>query len=144
MKNCEYMQQALQLANQAYALGEVPIGALIVYGGEVIATAHNRVESDQTVLGHAELLCIAKASSRLKAWRLNGADVTLYTTLEPCMMCMGAIGLSRVNRVVYGAKRERDRVEFPPHVEAMGGVCEEECQNILKRFFAELRAQKTT
>ena len=97
------MEQALKQAHKAYAKNEVPIGAVILNkDGKIIARAYNQVEKKETQLAHAELQVLDKASKKMKRWRLN--DLTLYVTLQPCMMCMGAAILSRVSRIVYAAK----------------------------------------
>ena len=100
-----WMQKALQQARKAAALGEIPVGAVIVRGNELIACAHNRRELDQDALAHAEVLCIREACRKLGSWRLGGCE--LYVTLEPCPMCSGAIINSRLDRVVYGAKDDK-------------------------------------
>ncbi|PNH09287.1 tRNA-specific adenosine deaminase, chloroplastic [Tetrabaena socialis] len=100
-----FMSLALLQARAAAAAGEVPVGAVLVHGGVVLAAAHNRVETLRSPLAHAEMLCLASAASRLRAWRLLGA--TLYVTLEPCAMCAGALLQARVSRVVYGARQPR-------------------------------------
>ncbi len=100
-----YMQLALEQARKAAAAGEVPIGAVLVIDGRVVAAAHNRVESLRSPLAHAEMLCLASASSKLRAWRLLGA--TVYVTAEPCPMCAGALMQARVRRVVYGTRQPR-------------------------------------
>jgi len=151
-KNDEfYMQLALEEARKAGELGEVPIGAVIVYDGEVIASAYNLRETTQNAVTHAELLAIERACKQLGTWRLEGAE--LYVTLEPCPMCSGAIILSRVERVVYGAKDPKagcagtlmnllDDDRFNHQSEVVAGVLEEECGEILTSFFRELRQRK--
>ena len=97
----QYMKQALVLAEKAGALGEIPVGAVVVKDGEVIATGYNRRETDKTALGHAEIEAINKACEKLGRWRLD--DCELYVTLEPCPMCAGAIINARLKKVVFGA-----------------------------------------
>ena len=139
-----YMELALNEAKKAFAKNEVPIGCVIVLNGKVIAKAHNLVESKKQGSAHAELLCIQKASLKIKDFRLKGA--TLYCTLEPCLMCAGAIVLSRIQRVVYAAKDIRHGAivsQFQlfnqphpihhPHFEQ--GPFEKESADLLKDFF---------
>ena len=149
MEHEEYMRQALELARLAMAEGEVPVGCVIVRDGAVVGRGRNRRETAQTALGHAELEAIAQACRTLGGWRLAGC--ALYVTLEPCPMCAGAILNARIRRVWFGA---RDRcfgacggvtnlfMERFPHPPALvGGVLEEECQEVLSRFFAGLRRE---
>ena len=145
------MQEALEEAAQAAEVGEVPVGAVVVHRGQVIARAHNRREIDQDPTAHAELLAMRDAAEQLGQWRLE--DCTLYVTLEPCFMCAGAIVNARVDRVVFGAmdpkagatgslanvpadKRLNHRPELTP------GVLAEPCGTILKEFFAALRGRR--
>lgn len=142
-----WMQKALQQARKAAALGEIPVGAVIVRGNELIACAHNRRELDQDALAHAEVLCIREACRKLGSWRLGGCE--LYVTLEPCPMCSGAIINSRLDRVVYGAKDDKagcagsvaDLFVMPfnhtPIVRS--GILESECAELLTSFFQGLR-----
>lgn len=143
-----YMDLALAQAEKAAALGEVPVGAVVVdETGQVIAQAHNLRETDQTALAHAELLAIDAACRARGSWRLSGC--TLYVTLEPCPMCSGAILNSRIDKVVYGAWDKRagccDSVirlfdePFNHKPELVAGIREEACQQLLQRFFKELR-----
>ena len=146
-RDCHWMRQALEEAHKAAELHEIPVGAVSVYQHEIIARAHNRRELDQDALAHAEVLCIQQACQKLGSWRLSGCE--LYVTLEPCPMCSGAIINARLDRVVYGAKDEKagccgsvaDLFVMPfnhtPIVRS--GVLEEECSQLLSRFFAELR-----
>ncbi|MBS0172293.1 MAG: nucleoside deaminase [Nitrospira sp.] len=142
------MQQALTLARQAPSLGEVPIAALIVRDGIVIAQAHNLRETDQDPTAHAELLAIREAARQTQSWRLT--DTTLYVTLEPCTMCIGAIVLARIPRLVFGALDPKagacgSIMNIPPEprlnhrVEVIEGVCAEDSQGLLQDFFRELR-----
>ncbi|MEK4665841.1 tRNA adenosine(34) deaminase TadA [Niallia sp. FSL R7-0271] len=151
-KNDRYfMQIAIEEAKKAGAIGEVPIGAVIVLDGEVIAKAHNLREAEQTAIAHAELLAIDIACKETGSWRLDNA--VLYVTLEPCAMCSGAIILSRVKKVVFGASDPKggcagtfmnllqdDR--FNHQSEVVSGVLKEETGELLTNFFRELRTKK--
>lgn len=147
------MREALALAGQAAALGEVPVGAVIVTGeGELIGAGQNRREVDQDPTAHAEMFAIREAATKLAAWRLVGC--TLYVTLEPCAMCAGAAVLSRIGRLVYGAADPKggfcgspgalgDLVRHPQlnhRLEVLGGVLAEESSRVLQSFFAGLRS----
>ena len=150
MKDEQYMALAIEQAKLAASLGEVPVGALLVHQGEVIAAGYNRREIDKDPLAHAELLCIKQASQALGGWRIP--DATLYVTLEPCPMCAGGILNARIDRVVYGAKDPKagslDSVtqlyqlpyNWKPQV--TGGVLEEDCAELLRQFFAQLRQRR--
>lgn len=142
------MCEALKEAWKAYKEEEVPIGGVLVHEGKIIARGHNQVETLQDATAHAELLTITSASAALRNWRLQ--KTTLYTTLEPCMMCLGAILLSRVQRVVYGAKDIRHGAlgsfvnllekPHPTHsIEVVGGVLENFSSQLMKDFFREQR-----
>ncbi|ANC75358.1 tRNA-specific adenosine deaminase [Fictibacillus phosphorivorans] len=146
-----YMELALQEAQKAADIGEVPIGAILVIEDEIIARAHNLRETEQRAIAHAELLAIDQACREKEAWRLEGA--TLYVTLEPCAMCSGAIVLSRVSRVVYGAADPKggcagtlmnllQEERFNHQCEIVAGVKSEECGGILSSFFKKLRDRK--
>ncbi len=145
------MQEALEEAKKAAALGEVPIGAVIVYKDEIIARAHNLRETTQNALTHAESMAIQEACSKIGSWRLE--ETTLYVTLEPCPMCAGAILQSRVPRVVYGARdikagcvdslyRLLNDPRFNHECTVTEGVMAEECGQILTDFFKALRDRK--
>ena len=147
--DAEWMALALDLAREAADHGDVPVGAVIVRDGEVVASAGNRREADRDPTAHAELLAIQEAAAVMGGWRLPGA--TLYVTLEPCAMCAGAIVLARIPRVVFGATDPKagaagsliDVLGEPglnhrPEVES--GVLEEECGAVLSEFFAARRA----
>ncbi|HHV51709.1 MAG TPA: nucleoside deaminase [Clostridiales bacterium] len=146
----EYMRQALQLAMEAAAEGEVPVGAVIVRYGEVIGRGRNRRELSKNALAHAEIEAINDACNRLGGWRLF--DCELYVTLEPCPMCAGAIINARIDRVFFGAKDPKagccgsvtDLFSLPfnhrPTFE--GGILEDECAGILREFFSNLRKTK--
>jgi len=138
-----FMRLALAEAKAAYDEGEIPIGAVIVAEGKVIARAHNLTETLHDVTAHAEMLAITSAASLLGGKYLF--DCTLYVTVEPCVMCAGALGWSQARRVVYGAADEkRGYTVFAPralHPKAkiMGGVLEKECKALMKSFFASRR-----
>ncbi len=146
------MKEALIEAQKAQAKGEVPVGAVLVYQNQIIARAHNQVESLQDATAHAEILCLRQAAKHFNNWRL--LETTLYCTLEPCVHCAGALILSRVQTLVWGAPDLRhgaDGSQFDvlnkPHpihtVEVIRGVMQEECAGLLKEFFRERRAAKT-
>lgn len=152
MTHEDYMQEALALARETAAQGEVPVGCVIVRGGAVIGRGRNRREEKQAVSSHAEMEAMAQANAALGSWRLEDCD--LYVTLEPCPMCAGAILNARVRRVFYGA---RDRAmgacggvlnlfmeDFPHHPQLVGGILAEECQAVLSEFFKGLRKQEST
>ena len=147
MTHEDYMNQALTLAREAAAHGEVPVGCVIVRDGTIIGRGRNRREEKQAVSSHAEMEAMAQANEVLGSWRLEDCD--LYVTLEPCPMCAGAILNARVRRVFYGA---RDRTmgacggvlnlfmeDFPHHPQLVGGILAEDCQTVLSAFFKELR-----
>ncbi len=142
-----YMRQALELAKEAAAAGEVPVGCVIVHEGKVIGRGRNRREEKQAVSSHAEMEAMAQANAALGSWRLE--DCTLYVTLEPCPMCAGAIINARIPRVYYGA-RDREMgacggvlnlfmERFPHHPALVGGILAEECREVLSEFFKRLR-----
>ncbi|KRD83913.1 adenosine deaminase [Bacillus sp. Root147] len=145
------MRLAIDEALKAKDKLEVPIGAVIVQNDEVIASAYNLRETEQRSVAHAELLAIDEACKKLGTWRLE--DATLYVTLEPCPMCAGAIVLSRVKRVVFGAYDPKggcagtllnllEFEKFNHQAEVVGGMLEEECGSLLTTFFRELRQRK--
>lgn len=147
MEHLDYMAIALEEAQKAYSKNEVPIGAIIVKDGEIIARAHNlRVETEKST-AHAEILAIERANDVLESWRLDSC--TMYVTIEPCPMCAGAIIQSRISEVYYGAMdikagSHRSIVNlfdktFNHKVKITGGLMEEECGEIIKRFFHDLR-----
>lgn len=151
MEHEKYMREALRQAKKAEALGEVPIGCVIVSGGKIIARGYNRRNTDKNTLSHAELNAIRKASRKLGDWRLEGC--TLYVTLEPCQMCAGAIVQARADRVVIGSMNPKagcagsvlnllQVAQFNHQVEIVRGVLEEECSQMLSDFFRELRRKK--
>lgn len=147
MDDSSWMRLALDEAVAAAALGEVPVGALVVRGGELIAKAHNRRETGKNALAHAECLAIAEACRVLGGWRLWECE--LYVTLEPCPMCAGAIINSRLCRVVYGARDPKAgccgsvtdlfALPFNHRPEVVGGVLGEDCSDVLRTFFKARR-----
>ena len=150
-KDEKFMKEAVKQAKKAYALGEVPIGCVIAYEGKIIARGYNRRTVDKNTLAHAELSAIKKASKKMGDWRLEGC--TMYVTLEPCQMCSGAIVQSRIDRVVIGCKNPKagcagsilnllQMAQFNHQVEIEKGILEEECSQMLKLFFKELRQKK--
>jgi tRNA(adenine34) deaminase len=147
-----FIREALAAARDAVEHGDVPVGALIVRDGEVIATTSNRTVRDQDPTAHAELLAIREASRRVRSWRLD--DCTLYVTLEPCAMCAGAIVLSRMRMLVFGAFDDKagmagsvaDIVRHPRlnhRPEVVSGVFAEECAALLKDFFGRVRTEES-
>lgn len=144
----KYMKQALTQARKAMAIGEVPIGCVIVHDGTVISRGYNRRNTDHSTLSHAEIAAIRKASRRLGDWRLEGC--TLYCTLEPCPMCAGAIEQARIDRVVIGAASDKSgcagsllnivaNEKLMHQSEITRDVLAEECRGLLQQFFRDLR-----
>jgi tRNA(adenine34) deaminase len=144
----EWMRLALAQAEEALRLGEVPVGAVAVLNGEVIGRGYNRKENDQDPTAHAEMIALRQAAARLNSWRL--IDVTLYSTLEPCPMCAGAMIQARLSRLVYGAKDVRFGADgtvvdvlgqpaFNHRVEVVSGILAEEAGALLQQFFRLLR-----
>ena len=147
----KYMKEALKQAKKAAVIDEVPIGCVIVHEGKIIARGYNRRNKEGSTLAHAEIIAIKKASRKLNDWRLE--ECTMYVTLEPCPMCAGAIVQARIPKVVIGAMNPKAGCagsildmfqirEFNHQVEKVSGVLEEECSNIITKFFRELRKRK--
>ena len=147
----KFMKEALKEARKAYNKLEVPVGAVIVKDGKVIARAYNQKEMKQDTINHAEILAIKKASKKLESWRL--VDCDMYVTLEPCSMCAGALIQSRIRKVYIGALDEKtgacgsvlnllNDYDFNHKVEVETGILKEECEDMLKNFFKELRKMK--
>ena len=144
-----FMDEALALAREAAAEGEVPVGCVIVRGGEIVGRGRNRRETDKTALGHAEIEAIREACANLGGWRLW--ECTLYVTLEPCPMCAGAIVNARIPRVVFGASDAKCgacgsvcdlfSMEFNHHPTVEKGVREEEARELMQQFFQNLRLE---
>ena len=147
MEREDYMRQALALAREAAAAGEVPVGCVIVRNGEIIGRGRNRREEKQSTASHAEMEAMAQANASLGSWRLDDCD--LYVTLEPCPMCAGAILNARIPRVYYGARDEAMGAcggvtnlfmeDFPSRPALVGGILGEECRAVLQAFFKGLR-----
>ncbi len=152
MDDLTYMDAALELAREAAAEGEVPVGCVIVCDGKIVGRGRNRRETGKTALGHAEIEAIAEACKTLGGWRLWAC--TLYVTLEPCPMCAGAIVNARIPRVVYGASDAKCgacgsvcdlfSMAFNHHPQVEKGIREEECGELLKMFFQNLRIELQT
>ena len=147
----KFMKEALKEAKKAYEKDEVPVGAVIVKDGKIIAKAHNTKEIKLDTTCHAEILAIKKASKRLETWRLEGC--TMYVTLEPCPMCAGALIQSRIDKVVIGTMDYKTGAcgsvlnllkdfKFNHNVEVETGILKDECEEILQKFFKELRKRK--
>ena len=148
-----FMEEALRQARKAVAKGEVPVGAVLVVEGKIVTRAHNQVEELKDATAHAEMLAVTAAAGELDGWRLT--EATVYVTKEPCPMCAGAMVLSRVKRVVYGAADPRmgaaggamNLLQFAGmnhQCEVTGGVRAEECRDLLKEFFQAKRLENGT
>ena len=147
-----FMKEALKEASKAYKKEEVPVGCVIVLNNEIIARAHNTRHKNKSALDHAEILAIKKANKKLNAWMLD--DAVLYVTLEPCLMCAGAIFQSRIKKVVFAAREPKfgafgsvldlsnPLYKFNHKVEVVSGVLENESSTLLKNFFKEIRLKK--
>ena len=147
----KFMKEAIKQAKKAEAIGDVPIGCVIVHDGKIIARGYNKRNKDKTVLAHAELLAMKKACKKLGDWRLE--DCTMYITLEPCQMCAGAAVQARLDRVVIGAMNAKagcagsirnllDMQQFNHQIPITKGVLEQECSQILSEFFKRIRVKK--
>jgi len=145
----KYMKEALKEANKSYVRGDVPVGAVIVKNGKIIERAHNKKEIQKIATKHAEIIAIEKACKRLKSWHLE--DCTLYVTLEPCLMCSGAILQSRITNLVYGASNEKfgyvesiDAIltdkKNNHRVNIKSGILENESKMLLQNFFKNKRS----
>lgn len=152
MTEQDYMRQALALAREAAAAGEVPVGCVIVRDGQIVGRGRNRREEKQSTISHAEMEAIARANEALGTWRLD--DCHLYVTLEPCPMCAGAILNARIARVWYGARDEACGAcggvlnlfmeNFPNRPALVGGILEAECRQVLADFFTGLREDRSS
>lgn len=152
MSDEQFMRQALALADRAAAVGEIPIGAIVVCDGKVVGSGYNLRESIPDATAHAEMIALREACKNLQRWRLS--NCTLYVTIEPCPMCAGAIVNSRIKRLVYGAAdskaggvesifRIADHDALNHQVEIRAGVLEDECRQKMKDFFRARRAAKS-
>ena len=152
LSNEKYMKEALKQAKKAYEKDEIPVGAIIVKDNKIIARAYNEKEYKLDTTKHAEILAIQKASQKLKSWRLTDCD--MYVTLEPCSMCAGALIQSRIRKVYIGTMDKKTGAcgsilnllqdyTFNHQVEVETGILQEECEQILKQFFKELRKKKS-
>ena len=143
MDDSFFMRQALVEARHAAALGEVPIGAVVVSGGQIIARAHNLTERLTDVTAHAEMQAITAAANMLGGKYLT--ECTLYVTVEPCVMCAGAIGWAQIPRIVYGCQDEKRGYQLyapramHPRSTTIGGILEEECRQLMQEFFISKR-----
>ena len=149
--NDKYLKQLIKLAKKASKKKEVPISAIIVKDGKIIARGHNLKETKTDTTNHAEIIAIRKASKKLKSWRLTGC--TMYVTLEPCTMCAGALIQARLDKVVIGTMDEKTGAcgsvlnvlkdyKFNHIVQTEYGILENECRQIIQKFFKELRKKK--
>ena len=147
----KFMKEALKEAQKAFEIGEIPVGAVIVKKGEIIARGHNLKEKGKDPTLHAEIIAIKEASKVIGDWRLNECE--LYVTLEPCLMCAGAIIQARISKVFFGARDPKsgvvvslyrifDDTRWNHRVEYSGGIMERECSLILKEFFRMLREER--
>lgn len=133
-----YMKMALKQAKKAKKNNEIPVGAVIVKNNKIISQGYNKKEKQKNVILHAEIIAITKACKKIKNWRLD--DCEIYVTMEPCMMCCGAIEQSRIKKVVYGIKNEKfGYTSKLKKIKIINGVCEKECKNIIQSFFKNKR-----
>lgn len=133
-----YIKIALKEAKKAYKCNEVPVGAVIVKNNKIISKAYNKKEKNKNVIKHAEIIAISKACKKLKNWRLD--DCEIYITMEPCMMCCGAIQQSRIKKIIYGVKNEQyGYTKELKNIEIISQICEEECKNLIQSFFKKKR-----
>lgn len=150
-ENIKFMKEALKEAKKSYQKDEIPVGAVIVKEGKIIARGHNIKETKTDPTKHAEIIAIQKASKKLQTWRLSGC--TMYVTLEPCSMCAGSLIQARIDKVVIGTMDEKTGAcgsvlnllsdyKFNHTVQIETGIMQEECKTILQQFFKELRARK--
>ena len=133
-----YMNIAIKEAKKAYKYEEVPVGAVIVKDNKIIAKAFNKKEKTMNVIKHAEVIAISKACKKLKNWRLE--DCEIYVTMEPCMMCSGAIQQSRIKKIVYGVKNEKyGYTDQLKNIKIISQICEKECRELVQSFFKKRR-----
>ena len=134
----KYMKIALKQAEKALKYNEVPVGCVIVKNNKIIAKAYNKKEKTKNVIQHAEIIAISKACKKIKYWRLDNCEI--YITMEPCMMCSGAIEQSRIKKIIYGAKNENyGFTEKIKNIEIISQICENECKKIVQMFFKKRR-----
>ncbi len=146
-KDKEFMEVAIKEAKKAYKIGEIPVGAVVVSNNKIVSTGFNEREKKNNALAHAEIVAINSACRKLKSWRLLNS--TIYVTLEPCIMCAGAIINSKIKRVVFGTRCDKnglfssfkflDEFYIKEKIEISFGVCEKECKELLQKFFKTLR-----
>ena len=133
-----YMNIAIKEAKKAYKYEEVPVGAVVVKNNKIIAKAFNKKEKTKNVIKHAEIIVIEKACKKIKNWRLD--DCEIYITMEPCMMCSGAIQQSRIKKIIYGVKNENyGYTDQLKNIEIISQVCEKECRDLVQSFFKKRR-----
>lgn len=148
-----YLQEAIIEAQKAAVIGEIPIGAVVVKGGEIISRGHNRREIDHDPTAHAEIIALREAGKNLGTWRLS--DCMLYVTMEPCPMCCGALINSRIDTVIYGADEPKfgsagsqlNLLQFPGfnhNIKIIGPIAQETCQKLMRDFFVQLREKKSS
>ena len=137
MKKIKYMNEALKLAVNAFEEDEIPVGAVIVKDDQIIGRGYNKKEQTCNPLKHAELIAIEDACKSVGDWRLN--DCEIYVTLEPCQMCMGAIVETRIKKVIYGINKSDQMFNDKKNINIIGGVLEDECLEILQKFFQNKR-----
>lgn len=145
--DAHWMNLALEEARKAASLGEVPVGAVLVHHNTLLAQAHNTRETTQQISGHAEIKVLEKAGEGIQSWRLP--ETTLYVTVEPCLMCVGAILQARVRRVVFGVREPKSgslvsnlqllKIPNTPKVEITEGILSSECRSLMKSFFGVQR-----
>jgi len=133
MKKIKYMNEALKLAINAFEEDEIPVGAVIVKDDKIIGCGYNQKEKTGNPLKHAELIAIEEACKNVGDWRLN--DCEIYVTLEPCQMCMGAIVETRIKKVIYGISKSDQMFNDKKDINIIGGILEDECLEILQKFF---------
>lgn len=147
----KFMKEAINEAKKAYSIKETPIGAVVVYDGQIVGRGFNSIEIENNSIKHAEIIAIEEASKNLGRWRLNGCD--LYVTMEPCVMCCGAIVNSRVERIIIGASHTKNHIVDKHNmykndvyadfrIDVVEGIMKEECSNLLSSFFKEKRNKK--
>ncbi len=146
IKNIDFMKVAIKEAKKAYKIKEIPVGAVIVQNNKIISTGFNKRETNQNVLYHAEIIAINNACKKLKSWRILNSEI--YVTLEPCLMCAGAIINAKIEKVIYGVKNnyyDLECIKFlkeiykKNNIKIISGICEKESKNLLQSFFKKMR-----